>query len=207
MVASLILIVLQPPAVIRLLASCIFALVSTYLQHWWSVANLSHYERDQYFICSDYWCPIPAWIFIDIRMDGTTLYGDWFRFTQRYFSRTRSSSASIGSVKPFFMALCVGLCTTCYVFVDKLNLEHISAISLLEVTNIGFVAALTPTVIASKQLRTEWKLNSRIILLGAILNPGSYLLFLLQWSTPRCPYLPYAWNWYRICYVSRYCRP
>jgi drug/metabolite transporter (DMT)-like permease len=24
----------------------------------------------------------------------------------------------------------------------------------------------------------EWKLNSRIILLGAILNPGSYLLFL-----------------------------
>lgn len=94
------------------------------------------------------------------------------------FTRVRSRSASIGSVKPFFMALCVGLCTTCYVFVDKLNLEHISAISLLEVTNIGFVAALTPTVIASKQLRMEWKLNSKIILLGAILNPGSYLLFL-----------------------------
>lgn len=94
------------------------------------------------------------------------------------FTGTRSGSASRGSVKPFFMALSVGLCTTCYVFVDKLNLEHISAISLLEVTNIGFVAALTPTVIASKQLRREWKLNSRIILLGAILNPGSYLLFL-----------------------------
>ncbi|MGO4542990.1 DMT family transporter [Paenibacillus sp. 2TAB19] len=95
-----------------------------------------------------------------------------------FFTRARSRSASNGSVKPFLMALCVGLCTTCYVFVDKLNLEHISAISLLEVTNIGFVAALTPTVIASKQLRMEWKWNSRIILLGAILNPGSYLLFL-----------------------------
>ncbi|MGO4109782.1 EamA family transporter [Paenibacillus sp. YAF4_2] len=94
------------------------------------------------------------------------------------FTSARSSSASVRSFKPFFMALSVGLCTTCYVFVDKLNLEHISAISLLEVTNIGFVAALTPTVIASKQLRMEWKLNSRIILLGAILNPGSYLLFL-----------------------------
>jgi uncharacterized membrane protein len=94
------------------------------------------------------------------------------------FTTARSRAASTPSVKPFLMALSVGLCTTCYVFVDKLNLEHISAISLLEVTNIGFVAGLTPTVIASKQLRMEWRLNSRIILLGAILNPGSYLLFL-----------------------------
>lgn len=94
------------------------------------------------------------------------------------FTTTKSRAASTQSVKPFLMALSVGLCTTCYVFVDKLNLDHISAISLLEVTNIGFVAGLTPTVIASKQLRMEWKLNSRIILLGAILNPGSYLLFL-----------------------------
>ncbi|BFT75607.1 EamA family transporter [Paenibacillus sp. P36] len=94
------------------------------------------------------------------------------------FTGRRKSIASAGCIKPFLMALCVGLCTTCYVFVDKLNLQHISAISLLEVTNIGFVAALTPIVIASKQLRLEWKLNTRIILLGAILNPGSYLLFL-----------------------------
>ncbi|MGO4270437.1 EamA family transporter [Paenibacillus sp. TAF58] len=86
--------------------------------------------------------------------------------------------ASAGTVKPFLMALSVGLCTTCYVFVDRINLQHVSAISLLEVTNIGFMAALTPIVLASKQLRVEWKLNAKIILLGAILNPGSYLLFL-----------------------------
>ncbi|MBP1966322.1 DMT family transporter [Paenibacillus aceris] len=94
------------------------------------------------------------------------------------FTAKKTGKVSAASIKPFLMALCVGLVTTCYVFVDKLNLQHISAISLLEVTNIGFVAALTPIVIASKQLRMEWKLNSRIILLGAILNPGSYLLFL-----------------------------
>ncbi|MDD9266880.1 EamA family transporter [Paenibacillus sp. GCM10023248] len=95
------------------------------------------------------------------------------------FSRRHANQAGeYGTVKPFLMALCVGLCTTCYVLVDKLNLQHISAISLLEVTNIGFVAALTPIVIASKQLKLEWKLNFRIILIGAILNPGSYLLFL-----------------------------
>lgn len=95
------------------------------------------------------------------------------------FTRKRSSGqVSDKSVKPFLMALSVGLCTTCYVLVDKLNLAHISPISLLEVTNIGFVAGLTPLVIASKQLRREWKINFKTIALGAILNPASYLLFL-----------------------------
>ncbi|MGG4481411.1 EamA family transporter [Paenibacillus illinoisensis] len=81
-------------------------------------------------------------------------------------------------LKPVLMALCVGLCTTNYVFVDKLNLQHISPLSLLEVTNIGFVAGLTPALLASRQLRQEWKVNRSTIMLGALLNPGSYLLFL-----------------------------
>ncbi|WP_336779311.1 DMT family transporter [Paenibacillus illinoisensis] len=81
-------------------------------------------------------------------------------------------------LKPVLMALCVGLCTTSYVFVDKLNLQHISPLSLLEVTNIGFVAGLTPALLASRQLRQEWKVNRSTIMLGALLNPGSYLLFL-----------------------------
>ncbi|WP_257031491.1 DMT family transporter [Paenibacillus sp. E222] len=89
----------------------------------------------------------------------------------------KSGSRVIGS-KPVLMALCVGLCTTSYVFVDKLNLEHISPLSLLEVTNIGFVAGLTPALLASRQLRQEWQKNRSTIMLGALLNPGSYLLFL-----------------------------
>jgi len=80
--------------------------------------------------------------------------------------------------KPFLMALLVGVTSTCYVFVDKLNLQHISATSLLEVTNIGFVAGLTPLVLKSREIQAEWKQNRWIILLGTILNPGSYLLFL-----------------------------
>ncbi|NQX62760.1 EamA family transporter [Paenibacillus qinlingensis] len=95
------------------------------------------------------------------------------------FTSLRSSGqTSVKSVKPFLMALSVGLCTTCYVLVDKLNLAHISPIALLEVTNIGFVAGLTPLVLASKQLRREWQINFKTIALGAILNPASYLLFL-----------------------------
>lgn len=81
--------------------------------------------------------------------------------------------------KPLLLALSVGLCTTCYVLVDKLNLEHLSALSLVEIANLGFMAALTPSVLASKQLKSEWVHNWKIIILGSVLNPGSYLLFLL----------------------------
>ncbi|GGH16159.1 DMT family transporter [Paenibacillus segetis] len=92
--------------------------------------------------------------------------------------RTKQANSQIHSKKPVLMALCVGLCTTCYVFVDKLNLQHISPIALLEVTNIGFVLGLTPAVLASRKIWDEIKHNKPTIIIGSILNPGSYLLFL-----------------------------
>ncbi|NEW05056.1 EamA family transporter [Paenibacillus sp. SYP-B3998] len=115
---------------------------------------------------------ILGWMGLIIMISGFILLSGIVR------NHSKSPLAAV-TIKPVLLALCVGVCTTCYVLVDKLNLQHISALTLLEVTNIGFVAALTPTVLASKQLRMEWKLNGKIILLGAILNPGSYLLFLL----------------------------
>ncbi len=165
-----------------LLSACLQAVYALLLARTYNMGDLSQIYPIMRG-ASTLFIPIIGVLFL---RESLTIYG-WmgllcmvigFVTLSGFFTRARSRSASIGSVKPFLMALSVGLCTTCYVFVDKLNLEHISAISLLEVTNIGFVAALTPTVIASKQLRMEWKLNSRIILLGAILNPGSYLLFL-----------------------------
>ncbi|MHA6483523.1 EamA family transporter [Paenibacillus sp. strain BS8-2] len=115
---------------------------------------------------------LPGWLGILCMLIG-------FVSLSGIFGGLRSSSRlSVHSMKPFLMALSVGMCTTCYVLVDKLNLAHISPIALLEVTNIGFVAGLTPIVIASKQLRREWKVNYKMIGLGAILNPASYLLFL-----------------------------
>lgn len=93
---------------------------------------------------------------------------------------TRKSKLSVRmqEMKPLLMALGIGACITCYVFVDKLNLQQISPLALLEITNIGFVAGLTPQVLLSGELRAEWKVNWRTMLLGAVLNPGSYLLFL-----------------------------
>ncbi|MFE6797105.1 EamA family transporter [Paenibacillus chitinolyticus] len=83
------------------------------------------------------------------------------------------------SPAPVLMALGVGLCTTSYVLVDKINLQHVSPLTLLEVSNIGFAAGLTPAVLSSRKLSSEWKLNGKRIVLGAVLNTGSYLLFLL----------------------------
>ncbi|ETT72271.1 EamA family transporter [Paenibacillus sp. FSL R7-277] len=97
---------------------------------------------------------------------------------RRSLPASSGSGTTLGYYTPILMALCVGLCTTCYVFVDKLNLQHMSPLALLEVTNIGFVAGLTPAVLRSRKLLEEWRRNKFTILLGSVLNPGSYLLFL-----------------------------
>jgi drug/metabolite transporter (DMT)-like permease len=112
-----------------------------------------------------------GWIGICCMLGGfAVLSGLW--------SSSHSPASRSPGYTPILMALAVGLCTTCYVFVDKLNLQQISPLALLEVTNIGFVAGLTPAVLSSRKLRQEWKSNTGTLLLGSVLNPGSYLLFL-----------------------------
>lgn len=97
-----------------------------------------------------------------------------FFMSGRTFGRNRGNSQR----KPLLLALSVGLCTTFYVLVDKLNLHNLSPFTLLEIANIGFVLGISKSVFAvpdfSKQLRQNWK----GIAVGSILNPGSYLLFL-----------------------------
>ncbi|WP_441907951.1 DMT family transporter [Paenibacillus sp. MCAF9] len=81
--------------------------------------------------------------------------------------------------KPVLLAMSVGLCITTYTLIDKVNLQHLSPLALLEVTNIGFVLGLTPAVLRSKRLKHVIRTHINIIWIGAILSPGSYLLFLL----------------------------
>lgn len=81
--------------------------------------------------------------------------------------------------QPVVMALGVGLTITCYTLVDKWNLQHLSPLALLEVTNIGFVLGLTPAVVRQgRQMKEIVTAGWSRILPGAILSPGSYLLFL-----------------------------
>lgn len=81
-------------------------------------------------------------------------------------------------LKPMLLAMSVGLCITIYTLIDKANLQHLSPLALLEVTNIGFVLGLTPAVVHSNRLRHVIRTHSNRIWIGAILSPGSYLLFL-----------------------------
>lgn len=93
--------------------------------------------------------------------------------------RGPGSAAGREGWKPVALAVCVGLCIVSYTLIDKVNLEHISALALLEVTNIGFILGLTPAACRRGRLRRTLKSHWRTMGLGAVLSPGSYLLFLL----------------------------
>jgi uncharacterized membrane protein len=83
------------------------------------------------------------------------------------------------SLHPVFFAVLVGLCITSYTVVDKMTLQYLSPLSLLQVGNLGFLLVFIPRLIKWKQLQNEWTLNWKFILLGSVFSPGSYLLFLV----------------------------
>jgi multidrug transporter EmrE-like cation transporter len=93
-------------------------------------------------------------------------------------SRTRGAVQKQTSLKPVLLALCVGLCITSYTLIDKVNLQYISPLALLEVTNIGFLLGLTPSVMGAGRLKRIIRTHAKLIWIGAILSPGSYLMFL-----------------------------
>ncbi|MNI01697.1 multidrug efflux system protein MdtJ [compost metagenome] len=93
------------------------------------------------------------------------------------------------TMKPILFALSVGLCTTCYTLVDKQSLAYLSPPALLEITNIGFILGLTPTVLASGRLKQVVRNQWRTMLIGAVLSPGSYLLFLFAVQHTQVSYL------------------
>ncbi|MFC4777321.1 EamA family transporter [Paenibacillus sp. GCM10023252] len=80
--------------------------------------------------------------------------------------------------KPILLAIMVGLIITSYTVVDKITLNYIPAFTLNEATNIGNLIALTFLTMRSQGIRTEWRVNWKTIILGGILAPGGYLLFL-----------------------------
>lgn len=93
--------------------------------------------------------------------------------------RPQGGHADKESLKPIALAVCVGLCIASYTLIDKVNLQHISPLALLEVTNIGFMLGLTPAACKRGRLRRTIGNHWRTMGLGAALSPGSYLLFLL----------------------------
>ncbi|MFD0712116.1 EamA family transporter [Paenibacillus sp. GCM10027626] len=114
--------------------------------------------------------PLWGWIGIGFMLAGFII------MVKNSASASHPSPAS--SSKPVLLALAVGLCITTYTLIDKVNLQYLSPVALLEVTNIGFMLGLTPSVLQADRLKQVIRHHKHIIWIGAILSPGSYLLFL-----------------------------
>lgn len=88
----------------------------------------------------------------------------------------------LSSSKAPILALAVGICIACYIVVDKIALHYVSAVVLNEATNIGNLLVLSWATFHSGAIRNELKANWKIMLLGGIIAPGGYLLFLFALS-------------------------
>lgn len=82
--------------------------------------------------------------------------------------------------KAILFAFLVGLSSIGFIVGDKVILKHLSPLTVLEISNLGFLVTFAWATLRSKELlKAEWKANKNMILLGSILSPASYLLFLL----------------------------
>ncbi|ALS25505.1 ligand-binding protein SH3 [Paenibacillus sp. 32O-W] len=111
---------------------------------------------------------LTGWVGLACLFAGFTVMSGW--------SLRRGASGM--TLKPVLLAFGVGLFITGYVLADKINVGAISPVALLGISNLGFVLALTPAVLRSGEIKREWTNGWKIVLLGSLLSPLSYLLFL-----------------------------
>ncbi|WP_449290081.1 SMR family transporter [Paenibacillus chungangensis] len=78
----------------------------------------------------------------------------------------------------YWPILGVGASITCYTLTDKMLLQHISPLSLIALSNVGFSLMLLRSALASREIAAAWKRQWGKIVIGTFLAPGSYILFL-----------------------------
>ncbi len=104
---------------------------------------------------------------------GRTDYGDWGARHRGHPERPGYTSQTTG------IAMAVGLAITSYTVLDKVTLRYIPAVALNDASNLANLLALSWGAARSGVIRTEWIRHWRTIIMGGILSPGGYLLFLL----------------------------
>ncbi len=112
----------------------------------------------------------PAWLGIAAIVGGIAMLGDWRRGTQ---PDARAQAPWVTR-----MAVAVGLAITTYILLDKVTLHYVPAITLNDGCNLGNLLALSWGALRSGVIRAEWTRRWQTIILGGLLAPGSYLLFL-----------------------------
>lgn len=86
------------------------------------------------------------------------------------------------SARAPLLAFAVGLCIAGYIVVDKMALNYFPAVIVLQATNVGNVLVLTWAALRSRAIGQELRVNWKTMLLGGVLAPGGYLLFLFAVS-------------------------
>lgn len=113
-----------------------------------------------------------GWLGIGFVVTGIWILGIW-TFGKR-------SNGSGLALKATWLASAVGLSITAYTTFDKITLHFIPAVTLNDASNFGNLIALSWLAIRSGAVKVECRVNWRTIVLGGIISPGGYLLFLLS---------------------------
>lgn len=125
---------------------------------------------------------VQGWTGVALIVGGIVLLGE-FRFGRRRGASARADASLTAPLAAPLLALSVGVCIAGYVVVDKLALlADVPAVVLNEAGNVGNALALTWATLRSQAMRLEWSVNWRFMVLGGVLAPGGYLLFLFALS-------------------------
>lgn len=112
-----------------------------------------------------------GWIGVAGVVIGIWTLGNW-RFGGRLSGAPLAPKAT-------WLALAVGLSIAAYTTLDKITLHYIPAVALNDASNLGNLIALTWLAMRSGAIQAEWKANWKTIIVGGVISPGGYLLFLL----------------------------
>ena len=103
-------------------------------------------------------------------------------FIQSRNGKAAPLGSAAGGMLPVLFACGIGLCITGYTIVDKLAVQHISPLALIQLQHLAYILALGWKALRSGNMRSEWSINWKTILIGSVIAPGSYLLFLFAMS-------------------------
>ncbi|MCL4352810.1 MAG: DMT family transporter [Firmicutes bacterium] len=116
--------------------------------------------------------PLIGWIGVIGIVSGIILIGP-LPFGQGNYRRRRLAWQVAGP------AFSVGLAITTYTLLDKITLHYVPPVTLNDASNAGNFLALSLVVMRSSGIKSEWHAHWKTIILGGIISPGSYLLFLV----------------------------
>jgi drug/metabolite transporter (DMT)-like permease len=112
----------------------------------------------------------PGWLGVGAVIAGIGMLGDW--------RRPMASSSPRPLSQATWLALGVGLSIAAYTTLDKITLHDVPAVTLNDGSNLGNLIALSWWALRSRVIKMEWSAHWKTIIMGGIISPGGYLLFL-----------------------------